>query len=324
MFFTCSSSQGCDYRHDGKMSVVNLYSKQQKALTSQGPGIFTHDELPKSLRFQFVHVLRAAMGSDFPNGYYYPASDIAKEINHILCKEYGVPSLVPHKQHFALSTLTEFFLEIANVEQCLDVIQVAFTVLKAKEERVRIYHPEMRVNEAITELNERFKEHGIGFQFLSGQILRLDSQFAYQEMTVPALKLLEQPYLQGANQEFLSAHDHYRHGRYKECLNECLKAFESTLKAICHKRKWKYDQKDTAKTLIKICEDNKLFPVFMESHLTGLRTTLEAGVPTARNKTSGHGQGVVQITVSEQFAAYVLNLTAANIRFLAESEQALE
>ncbi|HEV2393045.1 MAG TPA: hypothetical protein VG146_11865 [Verrucomicrobiae bacterium] len=141
---------------------------------------------------------------------------------------------------------------------------------------------------------------------------------------MPALKLLEPPFLAGANQEFLAAHEHYRHGRYKESLNECLKAFESTMKAICHKRKWPYNQTDTAKALIKICEDEKLFPVFMKNHLTGLRMTLESGVPTARNKTGGHGQGVVPITVSEQFAAYVLHLTAANIRLLAESERAMK
>jgi hypothetical protein len=95
------------------------------------------------------------------------------------------------------------------------------------------------------------------------------------------------------------------------------------MKAICHKRKWRYNQSDTAKVLIKICEDNRLFPVFMENHLTGLRMALEAGVPTARNKTSGHGQGVTAIVVSEEFANYVLNLTAANILFFAASEQKL-
>lgn len=36
----------------------------------------------------------------------------------------------------------------------------------------------------------------------------------------------------GASQEFLAANEHYRHGRYKECLNDCLKAFESTMKII--------------------------------------------------------------------------------------------
>jgi hypothetical protein len=41
----------------------------------------------------------------------------------------------------------------------------------------------------------------------------------------------------GANEEYLKAHEHYRHRRNKECLTECLteclKAFESTMKIIC-------------------------------------------------------------------------------------------
>jgi hypothetical protein len=163
----------------------------------------------------------------------------------------------------------------------------------------------------------------VGFQLVGGQIFKIDGEFTHQQLTVPALKLLEQDFLKGANEEFLSAFDHYRHGRYKECLNDCLKAFESTMKAICHKRKWPYAQNDTAKILISICEKNNLFPIFMESHLAGLRTTLESGVPTARNKLGGHGQGATPITVSPEFAMYIVNLTASNIRFLASSEQAL-
>ena len=46
----------------------------------------------------------------------------------------------------------------------------------------------------------------------------------------------------GANDEFLRAHEHYRHKRHKECLNECLKAFESMMKAICKKRRWPYSE----------------------------------------------------------------------------------
>ena len=162
------------------------------------------------------------------------------------------------------------------------------------------------------------------FNLFTDRIMRIDSEFTHKEITEPVLKLLEQDYLQGANDEFLTALEHYRHGRYKECLNECLKAFESTMKAICHKQGWKYNQNDTAKTLISICVENKLFPKIMESHLIGLRTTLESGVPTARNKVSSHGQGVVPTTVPDEFASYVLNLTASNIRLLVSAEQKLK
>lgn len=77
---------------------------------------------------------------------------------------------------------------------------------------------------------------GSGFQFESSAIIRIDSNFIHAESVKPVLALLRQDLYQGANEEFLNAHQHYRHGRHKECLVDALKAFESTLKAICVKR----------------------------------------------------------------------------------------
>ncbi|MGO8928968.1 MAG: STM4504/CBY_0614 family protein [Limisphaerales bacterium] len=313
-----------------EMSVVKLYSKQQKALTSQPPDVYRHDGLPKPLRVQIVHIWNDAIGTD--NHPLSIAERLFEDVRRTLCKEYGVSKLTTARQPSHLypasfrKQVEDFFLTCKDVARCLDVIQLIFNVINNFVRRYRSEFSGSRTSPdaAIEELNERFKEHRIGFQFCEGQILRIDSEFTHQEITMPALNLLQQPHLHLANQEFLAAHEHHRHGRYKECLNECLKAFESTMKAICHKRKWPYSQNDTAKPLIEICISHNLLPVFMQSHLTGLRTTLESGVPTARNKTSGHGQGVTPITVSEEFASYVLHLTAANIRFLAASEQALK
>lgn len=308
------------------MSILNLFSKQQKALKGQTPEIYQHDNFPRPLRVQIIHILERVIEKlsfpvTSPEGNY-------QQIHRVLCEEYGEFSLANRQGRTDRDAVLEFFLNARDVNQCLDVIQLTFVLLAQ-----RLSHPEMLpfqfylsqdFNKAVDECNQRFKEHGVGFELQNGQILRIDSEFTHQELTVPALNLLRQPYLQLANQEFMTAHDHFRHGRHSDCVSWCLKAFESAMKAICHKRKWPYNQNDSARPLIKICEDNNLFPVFMESHLTGLRTTLESGVPTARNKTSGHGQGVTPTIVSEQFASYVLNLTAANIRFLAESEQALK
>lgn len=83
------------------------------------------------------------------------------------------------------------------------------------------------------------------------------------------MALLREAYLQGANQEFTKAHEHFRHRRFGESINECLKAFESTMKAICDKRGWAYSQTDTAKKLLATCEQNGLFPPYMLSSLSG-------------------------------------------------------
>ena len=152
--------------------------------------------------------------------------------------------------------------------------------------------------------------------------IRRDSQYLHSEATQPALSLLSDGRYQGANEEFLSAHEHYRHGRYKECLNECLKAFESTMKTICDEKGWPYNPTDTAKTLIQTCLDNGLVPSFSQSQLTSLRTSLESGIPTVRNKRSGHGQGAQVTNVPPELARYALNLTGTTIVLLIESATA--
>jgi len=169
----------------------------------------------------------------------------------------------------------------------------------------------------------RFREQGVGYQYESGEIIRVDSQIIHSEAVKPVLRLLSAHRFQGANEEFLQAHEHYRHGRYKECLNDCLKAFESTMKTICDKQGWSYQPTDTAKKLINVCFQNALIPTYLQNQVTSLRSSLESGVPTVRNKLGGHGQGSQPCIVPQYFAAYQLHMTASTILFLIEAEKAL-
>jgi hypothetical protein len=123
--------------------------------------------------------------------------------------------------------------------------------------------------------------------------------------------------------DLLKAHEHYRKGRNGEAMVGALKAFDSTIKAICDKNGWSYDGGATAKTLVKTVLDNGLVPKYMESHLAGLRNTLEAGLPTARNKNSGHGQGLLRRDIPGYLAGYALHLAATNMVFLVEAYEAL-
>jgi hypothetical protein len=155
-------------------------------------------------------------------------------------------------------------------------------------------------------------------------MIRVDSQLIHAKVVRPTLTLLAAKEYAGANVEFLKAFEHYRKGDTKECLNECLKAFESTMKIICEKRKWPYKQTDTASTLIDTCFKNGLVPQEMQSHIGAVRAALESGIPTIRNRRSAHGQGVQVIEVPPHYASYMLHLTATTIKFLVESEKALK
>jgi hypothetical protein len=202
---------------------------------------------------------------------------------------------------------------------CFKVIQKHI----ARKNSYRVYTiRQIEPAHAVTELNERFKEHGVGYQFESGEIIRVDSRFLHAEAVKPTLALLRDKDFEGANEEFLKAHEHYRHGRYKECLVEALKAFESTMKTICTLRDWPTSPTDTAKNLIATCMSNGLFPAYFDSQFSSIRSLLENGIPTLRNKNGGHGQGTSPFAVPEYLARYTLNLTATTILFLVEAHQA--
>lgn len=308
----------------GIMKIIDLFSKRQKRLRGETSDVFVYDLLPEQLRVQIVHVWRDAFGKERSYGGTHVSSTY-DYIHGALCREYGLFKLLAHTNSHE-EAVVNFFLQEDSVERALDVVELCFQVVNGFVRDNQTYrfntNRALEPDDAIAELNERFKEHAVGYAFESNELIRVDSQFVHAEAVKPTLGLLRAKDFAGANEEFLGAHQHYRHGRYKECLVEALKAFESTMKAICKKRKWPYQPNDTAKALLTVCFTNGLIPPYLESHFSSLRSLLESGLPTVRNKLGGHGQGSDPLAVPEFMARYVLNLAATNILFLAEADLA--
>lgn len=284
------------------------------------PDVYQYDEFPNPFRVQVVHIWIAAIGRD--ERWHEAGISVYKFINDTLCREHGLFELGSGRG--ILEQIANYFLQCDDSEKVVDVIQVSFHAINTiVRQNYMAFHGLATVNpdEAISDLNQRFKEHGIGFQFESGQIIRMDSDVIHREIVKPTLLVLREKIYAGANDEFLRAHEHYRNARYKECLNECLKAFESVMKATCKKRRWPFSETDTAKRLLETCLANELIPAFWQSHFVGLRATLESGIPTVRNRTSGHGQGIQPTSVPPAVASYVLHLTATTLLFLADAEK---
>ena len=282
------------------------------------PDVYVYDDLPYPLRVQIVQIWWSVIGDQKQYLYNEREAKNAYDLMvNTLRHEYGVFYL-HSKNQGAIIEFVNFFLSEEDVEKALDAVQLSFQVICGN---THLYDGPEIVNNAIEELNQRFKEHGVGYQFTNGQIVRIDSEFIHAEVVKPALNLLDQKHYAGAQQEFLKAHEHYRKGNSKEALSECLKAFESVMKAICDKRGWTYGNNATAKPLIQACFDNGLIPPFWQSHYSSLRNLLECSVPTGRNKLSGHGQGTTPVSVPNYLVAYMLHMTASAIVFLAEADE---
>ena len=310
------------------MTIADLFSKRHQKTRPEARDVHQSTQITAPLRVHIAHILRDLFGHRVTydlNG----CVEAFGEIEQALCGEYGL-CILPTKPTALTTTpdarVIDFLLHEEDQQKIIDLVEVSFRLLTrlrlSPEWQSRI--TQEKFDRAVAELNARFREYGIGYQYENGEIVRVESQFIHAEVVKPALALLSAEEYADANAEFLKALEYCRKGETKECLNECLKSFESTMRAICTKRKWAFKSKDTAKELIDVCLKNGLTPPLIHSHIRGVRATLARGIPTIRNRLSGRRQEVQLTDVPPHYASYMLHLTAATIRFLVESEKALK
>ena len=141
-------------------------------------------------------------------------------------------------------------------------------------------------------------------------ILRED-EIMHSSAIQPTLTLLHEKDLISANTEFIEALEDYRKKDYGDCLTKCGSAFESTMKIICARNSWPYQDNDTASKLIQtIIEKSTLEPFFEQPLML---------IATLRNRLSkSHGSGTKKRIISKHKAKYAINATASAILLLVE------
>jgi hypothetical protein len=307
------------------MTHFELFSqRRQKAENAGKIDIFQYDWLPEPFVVQVLHIWKSAIGTYGPTAppkFLIQSQEVWNEINNYLSREKGLfylgdercSNAEQHCVHHLMSQNT-------STEDKLDLIEYSFAMVFKYDQ-----HGQGRAaqspTDAIEELNRRFRQHCIGYEFVGLELIRKDSQFVHSEVTLPALQLISGAEFKGASDEFLKAHEHYRHDRFKEAMNESLKALESTLKSICKIRKYEFAGNETASNLLKISFSNGLVPEQLQSHFNALQSCIASGVPTVRNKHSAHGQGVEVTEIPRHLVQFALNSTAAAILFLVESSR---
>jgi AbiJ N-terminal domain 4 len=288
-----------------------------------------YDKLPIEFRRQVIHIWKSAI-SAYPSYLYLDLQNSWGSIHGYLIRKLGLFKLGHDKGASPEVQCSNFLLSPeTSIDNILFLIERTFQYI---DKDIRKSLNNYRVNpiylrsdiyqqlpdDAINELNTRFREHAIGYQYNNGHIVRVDSDFIHAEVVVPALTLLSSQDFSGAEQEFRIAHKYYREQEYKEAIANALKAFESTIKTICKRLNWSYDENDTASPLIENILKKGLIPKYHDQQLHALKKLL-VSVSTPRNKEAGHGQGEDVKQVPGYLAGYALNITASNIIFLVEA-----
>lgn len=306
------------------MPVIELYSKRRKRELGLEPDVYTYDSFSANLRAQICYVIDDVLGIQDRNELERNYGSICE----VLRREYGVYKLVAglHARASVMDELGQFISLEQDIDRVLDAIELCFGIAESYRDKSYTYrYPQedtgAYIDECVSELNTRFKEHGKGYEVSDGRVLRIDSELLHTEAVKPAISFLNQAEYAGPRDEFFGAYEHYRHGNLKEALNDALKAFESTIKVVLELRGWEYDKTSPAKRLLAVLLANNFLPSYHQNHLNALSTLLESSVPTIRNKEGGHGQGSEVSEVEPEIAAYVLHMTASAIVMLCSLEK---
>jgi hypothetical protein len=315
-----------------EVPVYETFSKKMKVKERTGQAdVYQYDDLPKKFRIQVCHIWNATIGR------YYredgrSTNRVWDTLHDVTAREAGEFHLNVHNlDGVTKADICVSYFVNTDTQSALDMLDISFQViygLRRNTLTASLYYVESTPKEAITELNARFKESGLGYEFVAGELIRIDSTFIHAEAVKPALALLHGTGFNGANEEFFEAHKHYRQGDYKDAIATAGKAFESAMKAICAARSWSPPpnkgklENASAGTLINVLMTNNLIPEGMRNHLNGLEQTLSSGLPPLRNDVA-HGQGASPVPVEEYVASYALHLAATNIVFLVKAHNAM-
>lgn len=295
--------------------------------------IYTFDELPIKLRNQIVLILKETLGEyTIENNYDVYSSLRSTEIRtnefwdaiyNLFCREKGIL-----KTTSAGSTMEQCLQIIiyGSFEDAMDITELSLRLIeKAIGESDHHQHNGYNNSEeAIEEINDRFKENSIGYQYIERMFIKIDSELIYEEITTPAFKVLRDDEYEGALNELIGAYENFKSGKFKESIVSAENAFESTLKTACYRRGLNLKNTETANELINSVIKLGLISANEKDHLDALRKTLIYGLPRVRNNNGGHGDGETTKNIPEYMAKYALNLTATNINLIISAEKRRE
>lgn len=300
------------------MSVFDIYSKRN----SQGSDTYLYDVLSDKLRIQIQYLIIDFIKDN--NIAEHQADSFWTLLHKILTREHGEAELGQSGWTYfggrnECSQVLNYLLHEKNIDKVLDIIELTYRGISKFEVFIEPAYNDFRhysKEKAIDDLNTRFKENNVGFKFEDGIIIKIDNELIHNNVTKPTLVYLNNSKYKSINDDYIKAHEHFRHSNLEECINSCLKAFESTMKIICTIKGFDYKQNDTTSKLVQTLFDNSYIPTYLQTQVQSLRATLESGVSVIRNNTSAHGKGVAVIVVDTELASYAMNLTGTSIKFL--------
>lgn len=139
-------------------------------------------ELPEGLRSQIVQLWEKGFGPD--ERWHHGPGMAYEKIHQILCEEHQMLQLpqVSRQSLPLCGIIAEYFLNLKDTDKALDVVQVVFSTMEQMlHQRVVIWGciedpfslSKYQAPEIIEELNRRFEENNVGYQYVQRLIRKI-------------------------------------------------------------------------------------------------------------------------------------------------------
>lgn len=167
------------------MPIYELYSKRKQRIErGDASEVFQYDTLSTPLRTQLRQIFTAAIGKYYQASGYGGTSpsnnnDAWKAIAKILRKELGVDSLAkagtPYEEIMLYFSGAETDDVLSVVELCCRWIDKVIS--KRSGYSLQALGISQDPADALEEVDHRFRESCVGYEYASSEIIRVDSQF---------------------------------------------------------------------------------------------------------------------------------------------------
>ncbi|MCK5642055.1 MAG: abortive infection family protein [Gammaproteobacteria bacterium] len=230
-------------------------------------------------------------------------------LRYQICKHKGIPNI--NDEILVEKSINKWLLKCSVI----DFLRTIEIFIYIKEKYRTSDDIKIRAN-VINEINDIFRIDRIGYEIVNGKIIIYGSEYLNDNVTKQTISLLNSSDFKGPLEEFEKALNHYLKKEYKDTIQEANNSFESTMKSILTKLGIKFDpQVDNASKLLQILYDNDVIYIHTQEFTNNLKKMLQ-GLPTIRNKQSGHGQGLDSIEIYKSYAGLSLHLAGSFIVFL--------
>jgi hypothetical protein len=161
--------------------LTPIYSRRKRQAEATGQDVYNYNVIPTRVRVQVVQMLEAGLGSAgrSTNMGEHVDNPCYEHIVKSMRLELDVHRLTDNKYANFQKELFLWLQQESNIDHWLDGVELSLQTMErwmSAQELSSLYRPSAKPNSVITEFNARLLEAAVGYQYVSGEIVRIDSQ----------------------------------------------------------------------------------------------------------------------------------------------------